>query len=347
MLTARENMRQAIIGGTPDRYVNQYEAIQLLFDPFSLFHNKRPMPGERHVVNAWGISNSFPEGEPGAFPDHAEGLIVCDDIEKWEEHIIMPDINVITDEEWDICKKMYDAVDTEKAYKAVFVAPGLFEQTHHLMSIEEALVNYMDEPELMGEILDYLVEWELLIAKGVCENLHPDALFHHDDWGSERNSFFPPDMFDEFFTKRYAKIYGYYKEHGCEFVFHHSDSYGANLVPYMIEMGIDVWQGCMESNDVPALVDKYQGQITFMGNVDNKAIDFDGWTTEDCERAAEKALQLPMTSYIPCITQGGPGSVFPGAYAELAKHIDRINCERFGFTQEQLDAQRMDWQILF
>ena len=30
---------------------------------------------------------------------------------------------------------------------------------------------------------------------------------------------------------------------------HHSDSYAATLVPSMIEMGIDVWQGCMETNN--------------------------------------------------------------------------------------------------
>ena len=34
MLTARENMRQCIINGKPDRYVNQYEGINLLMHPF-------------------------------------------------------------------------------------------------------------------------------------------------------------------------------------------------------------------------------------------------------------------------------------------------------------------------
>ncbi|MDR3343524.1 MAG: hypothetical protein LBT14_12230 [Treponema sp.] len=33
------------------------------------------------------------------------------------------------------------------------------------------------------------------------------------------------------------------KSHGVEIIVHHSDSYTANLVPQMIEMGIDVFQG--------------------------------------------------------------------------------------------------------
>ena len=37
MLTAKENMREVIRGGNPDRLVNQYEAINLLFHPFIMF----------------------------------------------------------------------------------------------------------------------------------------------------------------------------------------------------------------------------------------------------------------------------------------------------------------------
>ena len=34
-------------------------------------------------------------------------------------------------------KAQYDAVDGEQAFKAAFVAPGLFEQTHHLCEIRD------------------------------------------------------------------------------------------------------------------------------------------------------------------------------------------------------------------
>ena len=34
MLTPKQNMLEVIKGGNPDRFVNQYEAVQLLFHPF-------------------------------------------------------------------------------------------------------------------------------------------------------------------------------------------------------------------------------------------------------------------------------------------------------------------------
>ena len=52
-------------------------------------------------------------------------------------------------------------------------------------------------------------------------------------------------MFEEFLLPAYKDIYGCYKENGVELIVHHSDSYAATLVPYMIEMGIDIWQGVM------------------------------------------------------------------------------------------------------
>ena len=182
----------------------------------------------------------------------------------------------------------------------------------------------------------------------ICDHLHPEALFHHDDWGTENNSFLRPEMFADYFVEPYKEIYGYYHDHGVEFVFHHNDSYSANLVPYMIEMGIDVWQGNMESNDTKAMLEKYKGQIAFMGNIDNKDVDFHGWTPEDVKRVAYEHLDgYDFQSYIPCITQGGPGSTFSGTYVELCKYIDQYNCEKFGFTQQEIEDARLPLQVIF
>ncbi|MBQ1312474.1 MAG: uroporphyrinogen decarboxylase, partial [Blautia sp.] len=69
MLTAKENMKQVITGGKPDRVVNQYEAINLLFHPFMMM-SPLLKPGDENVKNAWGVTNSFPFGVPGQFPVH-------------------------------------------------------------------------------------------------------------------------------------------------------------------------------------------------------------------------------------------------------------------------------------
>lgn len=346
MLTAKENMREAIRGGNPDRFVNQFEGISLLMHPYMM---TQPLlkRGMENVVNGWGVTNSFPENVPGAFPVHTPDKIVVKDIEQWQDYVHAPSLK-FSDELWNICKDMYAAVDGTKAYKAAFVAPGLFEQCHHLCSMQEALMDYMEYPDEMHDLIKYLTDWELELAEGICSNLHPDAIFHHDDWGSELNSFLRPSVFEDFFLESYQKIYGYYHSHGVELIFHHSDSYCANILPIMIDMGIDVWQGCMHSNNVPECIEKYGDKIAFMGEIDNKQVDFEGWTQADCEKAAVHAMETcGMKHFIPCITQGGPGSLYQGTYKGLWDAIDDYNCKHFGFTKEQLEAQRLPMSIMF
>ena len=211
MLTPKQNMLEVIKGGNPDRFVNQYEAVQLLFHPF-MFANPLLEPGQENVVNAWGVTNTFPKGVPGSFPVHTPDKIVVKDIEDWQDYVHAPSLK-FTQDQWDMVKAQYDAVDGEQAFKAAFVAPGLFEQTHHLCEISNALVYYITNPDEMHDLIKYLTEWELELAEGICSNLHPDAIFHHDDWGGLDSTFMSPAMFDEFLLEPYKEIYGYYHSH--------------------------------------------------------------------------------------------------------------------------------------
>ena len=155
-----------------------------------------------------------------------------------------------------------------------------------------------------------------------------------------------PSMFADFFVEPFKQIYGYYHDHGVELVIHHADSYAATLVPYMIEMGIDIWQGNMRTNNTPELIKKYGGKITFMGDIDNKEVDFPGWTREAVRKACRDACDRNGSKYyIPCITQGGPGSTFPGTYMVMCEEIDKYSEEVFGIKADQIT--RLPLQVLF
>ena len=346
MLTPKQNMREAVRGGNPDRFVNQYEAVYIMMHPGAVAR-KRPMRGQENVVDNWGVTNTFPADVPGAFPVHTPDKIVVKDIERWRDYVKAPPLK-FPQEMWDQFKAQYDAVDGEQVYKAAFVAPGLFEQSHNLCEISRALTYYLINDEEMHDMIKYLTDWELELAEGICTNLHPDAILHHDDWGGIDSTFMSPAMFDDYFLDAYKQIYGYYHDHGVELIIHHSDSYAATLVPSMIEMGIDVWQGCMKSNDVPALIEKYGGKMTFMGEIDNKQVDFDGWTEADCQKAALTAIKRCGDKYfIPCITQGGPGSLYEGTYKGIWDAIDEYNCKTYGHKQEDIEANRLPMAVMF
>ena len=231
---------------------------------------------------------------------------------------------------WDQAIADANAVDRDNKYVGAFIAPGLFEMTHYLMGMENALMSFYEEPEAMHELINYLTEYELDYAKALVENLHPDAILHHDDWGSQISTFLSPAMFEEFFLESYKKIYGFYKANGVELIVHHSDSYAATLVPYMIEMGIDIWQGVMTTNDIPKMIKEYGGKITFMGGVHSGVIDHPEWTKEQIDAEFARACHESGKHYfIPGACQGLPVSSFPGVYEACDEAIEKMSKEMF------------------
>ena len=322
MLTIRENLLETIRGGNPDRFVNQYEFMDMIIgSPFGE-DNPAPKRGEMDVPNAWGIIKSWPEHVPGAFPVHTPDKIVIKDIENWRDYVKVPNV-VYPAERWAPYIERANAVDRTQKFATCFVAPGVFEQCHYLMEIQNCLMAFYEYPDEMHELIDMITEWELAYAAEICKYLKPDAIFHHDDWGSQISTFISPEMFHEFYTPAYKKIYGYYKEHGVQLIVHHSDSFAATLVPDMIEMGIDIWQGVMTTNNIPELIKQYGGKISFMGGIDSATIDFPGWTEEDVKKQVERCLAEHGKHYfIPGASLGLATSNHPGVYDCTSKWID-------------------------
>ena len=339
MLTKRQNFLETIHGGNPDRFVNQFEAFHFLYSPI-VVNNGGPRPGEPDKQGAFGVWFSCPEGQPAAYPVHTPDKLVLKDIEHWREYVTEFPKHDYTDEQWAPVVAEANAVDRNEEFVVSFVAPGIFEQCHHLMGVAECLTAFYEYPDEMHELIDYITEWELVEAKEQCDHLHPDAPFHHDDWGFYDSTFLRPEMFDEFFLPAYKKIYDYYRSRGVELIVHHSDSYAATLVPEMIEMGIDVWQGAMLSNDIPALIDQYGGQISFMGGLENSRIDVVEWSSEKIEDEVRRVCEMCGAHYfIPSLCAGDTSSVIPPVFDEATKAIERVNATDFSRILEATKAR--------
>lgn len=326
MLTKRENLLETIKGGNPDRFVNQYEYLNIILEAPTF--GFMPEVGKQ-IKDSWGVTWNWPKGQIGAFPMHDPEHKVLKDVTEWKKFVKAPVVPT-SDEAWAEAVVHANAVNRNEEFVTAFFGPGIFEMTHMLMGMEDALMALYEEPEVMHELIDYLTDHELNCAKLLIEKIHPDALFHHDDWGSQINSFVSPDMFDEFFLPAYKKIYGFYKANGVELIVHHSDSYAANIVPFMIEMGIDIWQGVIRTNNIPELIKEYGGNISFMGGLHSGEIDFPDWTPENCARQVEDVCKsFGKHCFIPCLTSGLPMSSFPGVYDTVTKEIVRMSKEMF------------------
>lgn len=164
MLTKRQNLLETIKGGNPDRFVNQYEAFvctdaiygMIMGDPIT-GQGAFPMPGGEPAKNAWGITFAWPAGTPGAFPLHDKEHKVLQDITKWRDVVKAPKTDLPA-EAWAPFLPAIEAIDRNEVFATVFVAPGVFEQCHHLMGMEDCLMGFYEEPEEMHALIDYIVD---------------------------------------------------------------------------------------------------------------------------------------------------------------------------------------------
>lgn len=329
MLTIRENLLETMKkDGHPDRFVKQYEFIELI--PEDLYYmGDYPLTPGGEGYDQFGVFWSFPEGQMGAFPVHDDAHRLLKDITEWREIVRKPVAPPVPGY-WAMLKAHADSVDRTQKFACAFQTQGVFERLHALMGMEDAMMSFYEEPEELKELIDFIVEVELEFAKNMVERVGVDAVLHHDDWGGAQSTFMSPDMFEEFILPAYKKIYGYYKEHNV-LIIHHNDAFSATLVPYMIEMGMDIWQGPIPCNNIPELIEKYGGQITFMGEIETRLCDVPDWKEEVIQKEVERACQkCGIHSFIPCQTAGMPGSAFPGVYEAVDRAIDEQSKKMFG-----------------
>ena len=309
--------------GRPERVLKQYEALYMcLNDPINTY-----LRGNRRCGSVsrdrWGTTISFPADAPGAIPVHTDDLTVCPDVTHWEETVHAPDLAASCTAGWEDCRAAARSAAGEEKLLAGFMGTGIFEQCHFLMGFENTLTALYEHPDEMHRLIDYITDYRLGYVKLLIDNLHPDVIFSHDDWGTKDALFMHPDMWRAFFKEPYRRFYGYIRSRGC-IAIHHADSYLVPIVDDMAEIGIQVWQGVLPENDIPALQRHLQGKLVLMGGI-GAAIDRSDATAEEVCDYTRRTLRTccPGGHFIPSITYGLPGAVYP--------HIDR-------YIDETIDA---------
>ncbi len=328
-LTKKQNFLETIRCGNPEYLVVDWDGIANLRDPASgnsNIVNREPYYDRWNVK--WGFTDENVARSACVLPDGSP----VRDIEHWRDYVTIPDV-----EEIDFSRAVKEAaqVDREENLLCISCVQGLFERAHSLLGFESCLTAFLEYPEEMEEILDVIMEHKIQLLAKAYRELKMDAVFFHDDWGTKHSLFLSPAVWREFIKPREAKIIQFVKSLGDGNILfiHHSDTFLEPLIPDMIEMGIDVWQGCIPQNDLVALQKQYHGKIGFMGGIDIAKIDYPACPEEEIRREVRRAID----TYAP---HGGLVVGIPSVMAlnkrvqavymdELRKYTAWYNAEKF------------------
>ena len=335
MLTPKQNFLETIKkGGKPDRIVKQYEGTYFFRgDPVNSFVRGVRSPGMAPMKDLWGTTIIWPEGVIAAMPHVTEESKVIKDITTWRDFVKVPDLiaNCSADELWEPSLKQLENVNRDEVLVMAFAPTGIFERLHFLMGFEDTLVNFMLEPEAMKDLCDAIGEYRYRGMKLQVDHIKPDILLSHDDWGNKTNLFMQPDIWREFIKPGYQKAYDYVHEQGV-IIMHHADSYMEQIVEDMVDLRIDIWQGVLPQNDIVKIQKQLDGRMALMGGIDAAIVDREDATEEEIRTETRRVLETycPNGNFIPSITYGLGGTLYPQADEFINDEIDKYNKEVFG-----------------
>ena len=316
--------------GKPERLLKQYEALCFLKnDPIrNYIYKGRNIPGQT-TVDPWGTTHVFLKGAPSSAPYVTEKNKVCPDITRWREYVHAPDLEAHCSEGWEACLEESKKACGDDRLLFGFMGIGLFEQLHFLMGFEDALINFKKHPQEMHELIDYILDYRMTYLEMLIDKTHPEGIFSHDDWGTVSYLFMRPQMWRDFFKEPYRKFYGYIRSKGM-IAIHHADSYLMPIVKDMPEIGIQVWQGVLPQNDIPALQAELNGSMVLMGGIGGE-IDREDSTEEEIRPYVRSALEkyAPGGHYIPSITYGAGGTIYKHVDPVINDEIEQYNQKHF------------------
>jgi len=219
---------------------------------------------ERYYFTDWfGLEWMFvPEaGGPMLKP----GFQLMDDITEWETKVKFPNLN---DYDWKgNCERWFKTCDPRKVTQ-VNIGLGCTERLVSLMGgYTDAMLAMAMEPEAVRDFLEAFVEWDMKVIDKLCQYLPLDFVTYHDDWGTERDTFFSEAMMEAMVFEPTKKLFDYIHSKGV-IIQHHSCGNIKRFMPYYIGAGVDFLQIQARANDVPALKAQWGDKIGFEVSID-------------------------------------------------------------------------------
>ncbi len=189
------------------------------------------------------------------------GTCVCPDITEWERVIQFPDLS-----QWGFEERAEDYLKTEydpNRALSVNIFLGCTERLVSLMGgYTESMTALALEPEAVADFFERYADHVIELFDKVYSLYPVDMVTLHDDWGTERDTFFSERMFENLIYAPTKRIVDRVKSKGVIFELH-SCGKVERFLPHMVSMGIDFLQLQRRAVDIPKMKRMYGDRIGF------------------------------------------------------------------------------------
>ena len=181
------------------------------------------------------------------------------DANEWYDKLVWPDIDSW---EWEEAEKYNKEFLTTDNYITCWIMNGWYERLISFMDFEGAIMAMVDEDQTdaVKELFDKLSDLYIrLVDKHLLHFPQINGFSIHDDWGSQKETFFSPAVAEEMIVPYMKKVTDHIHSKGrfCDL---HSCGQLMKQVPNMIAAGWDSWSG-QPMNDTQKIYELYGDKI--------------------------------------------------------------------------------------
>lgn len=172
-------------------------------------------------------------------------------------------------------RELYE--NTSYAIVADIMCGGPFEQALWMRGWEDFLADLYTEPALAEALMDRITEadiglWDVFLTS---VGDYIDVVCQGDDLAMQDRSIIPLDIYNKYIKKYHKRMYDFIKSKTKAKIFHHSCGSVYELIPGLIEAGVDILNPVQTSakNMEPEKLKRLFGRdLTFWGGLDTQKI---------------------------------------------------------------------------
>jgi hypothetical protein len=265
----------------------------------------------------FGVEWTYLERENSVTP--TPGSILLDDVTKWREKVVFPDLDAL---DWEsMAAGDESGFDRERRITYAMLECGPFERVQSLLGFENALIAHYDEPEAMHELIDAVTEHRIRLLHKVMEHYRPEVVCMHDDFGANDSMLLSPSLWREFYKDSVKRLAAETHRLGAKYE-HHSCGFIQPIIGDLAEAGIDALNPLQACNDAREIKRLYGDRLVLSGGFDNQHV-FDN------PGSAEEEIRAEVRRVFEILAPGGGYIAFPMSFSSrsikiIADEIEKI-----------------------
>jgi len=267
--------------------------IDAIWTPINGFCGIEDVPHEENEIykDEWGVTY-----KKNGWPIIAQIDTPIKTREDWEKYSL-PEVNIR--DRLKVFKDTINANEADLAVVAGLLGPFTM-MTWYFMDFQDFSMALFMDPELVHEMVDAFVVWNLEVAKLATESGKVDVFQISDDWGGTNGLLISPDHFGEFFMEPFRNLVQGLKNLGAPVIMH-NDGQIWDVLDDLVDTGISGFHPVEKAAgmDLKIVKEKYEGKLCPVGNVNNKTTMVTG-TPEEVVAEVKDCLKIaaPGGGYI-------------------------------------------------